>query len=321
MRVKFSLLLIMTWYRVEIIRIYLCVFLAIAFFTLFERKALARFHLRKGPNKVGFGGLPQPLADALKLFTKELPVPHAGAKWLFYACPGLALLIILTLWWIYPVGYTVREGYMGVLFFLCVSSLNAYVLIFAGWSSNSKYAGLGSIRAFAQTISYEIRISLILLFIVLLHGRFSLLLIQKRGIIFWYGLIWWPVTLRWLISCLAETNRTPFDFVEAESELVSGFNVEYGGGGFAVLFIAEYGNIIFIRFFTVRVFFGGYFSFRFLIRQIRFLLKTMLVCYWFIWVRASFPRLRYDMLIELMWKRILPGCLIRWIGLMLYMII
>nr|YP_007317420.1 NADH dehydrogenase subunit 1 [Atrina pectinata]AGA63955.1 NADH dehydrogenase subunit 1 [Atrina pectinata]UZT27166.1 NADH dehydrogenase subunit 1 [Atrina pectinata] len=305
-------------YSLEVISVYLCVFLAVAFFTLFERKALASYHLRKGPNKVGFGGFPQPLADALKLFTKELPVPHAGLSWLFYACPGLALLVMLLLWWMYPVSYGISESFMGVLFFLCVSSLNAYVLMFAGWSSNSKYAGLGSIRAFAQTISYEVSMSLILLFMVVLHGSFSLALIQKSGGMFWYGLIWWPITLSWLISCLAETNRTPFDFVEAESELVSGYNVEYGGGGFAALFIAEYGNIIFISFFTISIFFGSYSSNSYFLSQVSLLLKTMLVCYWFIWVRASFPRLRYDLLMELMWKSVLPGCLMSWMGLVLY---
>lgn len=248
----------MVFYRVEIVRVYLCVFLAVAFFTLLERKALARFHLRKGPNKVGFGGIPQPLADALKLFTKELPIPRVGLRWLFYVCPGLALLVIMLLWWIYPVFYCLGRGQIRILFFICVSRINAYVLMFAGWSSNSKYAGLGAVRAFAQRISYEVRISLILLFAVVLHGRFNLFSIHKSGQYVWFGLIWWPITISWLVSCLAETNRTPFDFVEAESELVSGYNVEYGGGGFASLFIAEYGRIIFIRFLTVRVFFRNY---------------------------------------------------------------
>ena len=284
-----------------------CALLAVAFFTLLERKGLGYFQLRKGPNKVGLIGLPQPLADAVKLFSKELVKPTLVNVFPFLICPSISLFLALVLWIIYSNYFVCRIGGLSILLFLCVSRLGVYRVIGAGWFSNSKYALLGSVRAVAQSISYEVRISLILIRCLLLVGSMRLRVIIKYQFLVWVSFINFFIILIWFVSCVAETHRAPFDFAEGESELVSGFNTEYGGVGFALLFIAEYGNILFIRVLVIGLFFGGVIYLG--LWGIGLCVLVRLVAWLFIWVRASYPRYRYDLLIYLIWKRYLPSVL------------
>lgn len=286
---------------------FVCALLAVAFFTLLERKGLGYFQLRKGPNKVGLIGLPQPLADAIKLFRKELIKPTLVNVFPFLICPFIRLFLGLVLWILYNNYFVCNIGGLSILLFLCVSSLGVYSVMGAGWFSNSKYALLGSVRAVAQRISYEVRISLILLRCLLLAGRMRLSLIIKYQVWVWVVFVNFFIIIMWFVSCVAETHRAPFDFAEGESELVSGFNVEYGGVGFAVLFIAEYRNILFISVLVVSLFFGGVIFIS--IYGIGLCLFVRLVAWLFIWVRARYPRYRYDLLMYLIWKRYLPRVL------------
>lgn len=286
---------------------FICALLAVAFFTLLERKGLGYFQLRKGPNKVGLIGLPQPLADAVKLFRKELVKPTIVNVLPFLICPFIRLFLALVLWILYNNYFICRIGGLRMLLFLCISRLGVYSVIGAGWFSNSKYALLGSVRAVAQSISYEVRMSLILLSCLILVGSLSLSLIIKYQVFVWIFFINFFMILIWFVSCVAETHRAPFDFAEGESELVSGFNIEYGGVGFAVLFIAEYSNILFISVLVVSLFFGGVVFIS--VYGIGLCVMVRLVAWLFIWVRASYPRYRYDLLIYLIWKRYLPTVL------------
>jgi len=282
---------------------YAIALLAIAFYTLIERKFLGYFQLRKGPNKVGLIGLPQPFADAIKLFTKEQSKPTIINQSPFIAAPVLGLILTLILWSIYPHFHPAIFLSFGALFFLCVSRINVYTTFIAGWRSNSKYALLGALRAVAQTISYEVSISLILLGSLTLYTQIDISLISINSIS-WISFILSPLAFIWFITNLAETNRTPFDFAEGESELVSGFNVEYSSGIFALIFIAEYANILIIRLLTV-VFFTGVLL-PSPLTDLSLILKTILIATLFIWVRATIPRIRYDYLIQLTWKGFLP---------------
>lgn len=282
---------------------YAMALLAIAFYTLIERKFLGYFQLRKGPNKVGLMGIPQPFADAIKLFTKEQSKPTITNQSPFIAAPVLGLILTLLLWSIFPHYHPAIFLSFGALFFLCVSRINVYTTFIAGWSSNSKYALLGALRAVAQTISYEVRISLILLRSLTLYIQIDISLISVNSIS-WIIFILRPLAFIWFITNLAETNRTPFDFAEGESELVSGFNVEYRRGMFALIFIAEYANILIISLLRV-VFFTGLLM-PSPIADIALILKTILVATLFIWIRATIPRIRYDFLIQLTWKGFLP---------------
>ena len=293
---------------VSTITTYICILLRVAFFTLLERKGLGYFQIRKGPNKVGLIGLPQPLADAAKLFTKELTKPTLANQSPYLIAPALRLTLALLLWQIYPLSSTRTIYTWGILLFLCVSSLNVYGTLLAGWASNSKYALLGAIRAIAQTISYEVRLALILLFSLFLTRQFNIFLISSFFGFVWPAIIILPVALIWFVSCIAETNRAPFDFAEGESELVSGFNVEYSAGGFALIFIAEYANILVISILSSVLFFGGS---RALFWEIDIIIvfKTFLFSFLFIWFRATLPRFRYDLLIQLAWKAFLPCAL------------
>lgn len=295
---------------------FVCALLAVAFFTLLERKGLGYFQLRKGPNKVGLIGLPQPLADAVKLFSKELIKPTLVNVFPFLICPFIRLFLGLVLWILYNNYFICRIGGLSILIFLCVSRLGVYSVIGAGWFSNSKYALLGSVRAVAQRISYEVRMSLILLSCLVLGGRLSLRLIMKYQVFVWIFFVNFFIMLIWFVSCVAETHRAPFDFAEGESELVSGFNVEYGGVGFAVLFIAEYSNILFISVLVVGLFFGGIIFVRGF--GIGLCLFVRLVAWLFIWVRARYPRYRYDLLIYLIWKSYLPRVLSILVCLVVY---
>nr|YP_009743659.1 NADH dehydrogenase subunit 1 [Euspira pila]QIE11963.1 NADH dehydrogenase subunit 1 [Euspira pila] len=287
---------------------YICVLLAVAFFTLLERKGLSYIQIRKGPNKVGMAGLPQPIADAAKLLTKEIAKPTMANYSPYFLAPIFSFILALLLWQLYPSLYSVSYFKWGILFFLCVSSLNVYGTLLAGWASNSKYALLGSLRAIAQTISYEISMALILLFPLFLVGTFSFSEIKELQEYIWLSFLMFPVSLMWFVTCVAETNRAPFDFAEGESELVSGFNVEYGSAGFALIFLAEYANILIMSLLSALLFFGGP-SMIIFESDIVFMLKILLFAFIFIWVRGSYPRFRYDLLMSLTWKSFLPASL------------
>nr|YP_009107281.1 NADH dehydrogenase subunit 1 [Petrolisthes haswelli]CEH11284.1 NADH dehydrogenase subunit 1 [Petrolisthes haswelli] len=278
----------------------ICVLVGVAFVTLLERKVLGYIQIRKGPNKVGYNGLFQPFADAVKLFSKEQIVPSVSNFIPYYVSPVMSLFISLAAWVIMPYEFGLVNFNMGILFFLCCLSLGVYSIMAAGWSSNCKYSMLGSLRAVAQTISYEVSLALILLSYIFLIGSFDFEMFSIYQENVWLGTLALPLTLIWFASCLAETNRTPFDFSEGESELVSGFNTEYGGGGFALIFMAEYASILFMSMLFSLMFIGGNLDSMF------FYLKLMMVAFIFIWVRGTLPRLRYDKLMNLAWKSFLP---------------
>lgn len=275
--------------------------IAIAFYTLLERKLLGYFQIRKGPNKVIFIGLPQPLADAIKLFLKEQIIQINANISLFIGAPIIRLFLALILWCIYPHQNSSFWIQYGILYFLCISAINVYATFIAGWRSNSKYALLGAYRGVAQTISYEVSISIILLSALILATFMDISIIANyiESIFF---LIIPSLTILWFITTLAETNRTPFDFAEGESELVSGFNIEYGSRRFALIFIAEYCNILFISTITTVIFISSIFKFL----SIYQILITIFLASTFIWIRATYPRIRYDCLIMLTWKSFLP---------------
>ena len=281
----------------------LCFILSIAFLTLLERKVLGYAQTRKGPNKVNLAGIPQPIADVIKLFAKEQPSPTLSNRAPFIIAPVLSLIVRFLLWLIYPNPSPTFIVSFSVLFFLSVSAINVYGTLIAGWASNSKYALLGAIRAIAQTISYEVSIALIILAPLLLIQ--TLQLFQYIEVNIWLIFLIFPTIILWFITTLAETNRAPFDFAEGESELVSGFNVEYGGIKFAFLFIAEYLNILFMSILSALLFMGAGFIF-FANLNIILWIKTILFILLFLWARATIPRIRYDQLISLTWKIFLP---------------
>nr|YP_010985476.1 NADH dehydrogenase subunit 1 [Unedogemmula leucotropis]WOK81720.1 NADH dehydrogenase subunit 1 [Unedogemmula leucotropis] len=287
---------------------YACILLAVAFFTLLERKGLSYIQIRKGPNKVGLMGLPQPIADAAKLLTKEITKPTMANYSPYFLAPVFSFILALLLWQLYPSLYSVSYFKWGILFFLCVSGMNVYGTLLAGWASNSKYALLGSLRAIAQTISYEVSMALVLLFPLFLVGSFNFTEIKESQEFIWFSFLMIPVSLMWFVTCVAETNRAPFDFAEGESELVSGFNIEYGAAGFALIFLAEYANILVMSLFSALLFFGGS-SFLVIESDLGFMLKVLFFAFAFIWVRASYPRFRYDLLMNLTWKGFLPASL------------
>nr|QXM16947.1 NADH dehydrogenase subunit 1 [Neoneuromus coomani] len=295
----------------------ICVMVGVAFLTLLERKVLGYVQIRKGPNKVGFWGIPQPFCDAIKLFTKEQTYPVMSNYLMYYFSPIISLFLVLMTWMVFPMEWGMWSFNLGVLFFLCCLSLGVYTVMIAGWSSNSNYALLGGLRAVAQTISYEVSLALILMSFILLISSFSLFDLYKYQKFIWFMFISFPMMLVWFVSCLAETNRTPFDFAEGESELVSGFNVEYSSGGFALIFLAEYASILFMSMLLILLFIGGdVFSFIFYI-------KLSLISFMFIWVRGTLPRYRYDMLMYLAWKSFLPlslNYLVFFVGLKIFLL-
>lgn len=281
----------------NVIILIIIVLVAVAFITLLERKVLGYIHIRKGPNKVGFMGILQPFGDAIKLFCKEYRGSSVVNFYIFYFRPIFGLFLMLGLWIIIPVQFGLLDFDYGILFFIAVVRLGVYVLLGSGWSSNCGYSLLGSLRAVAQTISYEVRLVLLLLCLCFYVESYNFEVLKDFQFIY-FGVLFFPIMLPFFVSLLAETNRTPFDFAEGESELVSGFNIEYGGVGFSLLFIAEYGMIILISGIFVLVFFGGMSNL--------FCLKICFLRIVFLWVRGTFPRFRYDKLIFLCWRSFLP---------------
>nr|YP_010902381.1 NADH dehydrogenase subunit 1 [Aedes japonicus]UUK33491.1 NADH dehydrogenase subunit 1 [Aedes japonicus]WON66437.1 NADH dehydrogenase subunit 1 [Aedes japonicus] len=278
----------------------ICVMVGVAFLTLLERKVLGYIQIRKGPNKVGFMGLLQPFSDAVKLFTKEQTYPLLSNYIFYYFSPIFSLFLSLLIWMCMPYLVKLYSFNLGVLFFLCITSLGVYTVMVAGWSSNSNYALLGGLRAVAQTISYEVSLALILLSFIFLIGNYNFLNFYLYQKYIWFIVFCFPLALVWFASCLAETNRTPFDFAEGESELVSGFNVEYSSGGFALIFLAEYSSILFMSMLFSVIFLGSD------IYSIMFFFKLVFISFLFIWVRGTLPRFRYDKLMYLAWKSFLP---------------
>nr|BAB92043.1 NADH dehydrogenase subunit 1 [Scotophilus kuhlii] len=294
-------------YLVNLLTLIVPVLLAVAFLTLLERKTLGYMQLRKGPNIVGPYGLLQPIADAVKLFTKEPLQPLMSSPTLFIIAPTLALTLALTMWIPLPMPYPLINMNLSLLFMLAMSSLAVYAILWSGWASNSKYALIGALRAVAQTISYEVTLAIIILSILFMNGSFTLSTLIITQEYTWLLLPSWPLAMMWFISTLAETNRAPFDLTEGESELVSGFNVEYAGGSFALFFLAEYANIIMMNALTVVLFLGVYKNPIFPeLYSMNFVIKTLLLTTLFLWVRASYPRFRYDQLMHLLWKNFLP---------------
>nr|CDN96565.1 NADH dehydrogenase subunit 1 [Cherax quadricarinatus] len=277
-----------------------CVLVGVAFVTLLERKILGYIQIRKGPNKLGILGLLQPFSDAIKLFVKEQNSPVVSNFLPYYLSPVFGLFIALILWSVIPYDLGLVDFDMGMLFFLCCLSLGVYPLLSAGWASNCKYSLLGSLRAVAQTISYEVSLALILLSYVFLVGSFSFMELSYYQESMWFVWLTFPLSMVWLGSCLAKMNRTPFDFAEGESELVSGFNTEYSSGGFVLIFMAEYVSILFMSGVSTLLFLGGS------VLSLGFYMKLVMVSFTFIWVRGTLPRLRYDKLMYMAWKSFLP---------------
>nr|YP_009493370.1 NADH dehydrogenase subunit 1 [Echinaster brasiliensis]AWK29634.1 NADH dehydrogenase subunit 1 [Echinaster brasiliensis] len=283
------------------------VLVSVAFLTLVERKVLGYMQLRKGPNIVGPFGLLQPIADGLKLFIKETLKPSVASPYLFFFSPALFLGVVLILWCFLPLGCSVLEVDFSVLLVMGLSSLCVYSFLGSGWSSNSNYSFLGAVRAVAQTVSYEISLGVVFFILVLFCGGYSFMVVRSSQEVVWLFLGCLPVFLVWFVSTLAETNRAPFDLTEGESEIVSGYNVEYAGGPFAIFFISEYASIIFMNLLSSLLFFGGSpFVGIFPLDVFLVSLECGFLVVLFLWVRASYPRFRYDQLMYLTWKSYLP---------------
>ena len=276
------------------------VLLRVAFIILLERKVLRYIQIRKGPNRVRLIGLFQSFGDAVKLFVREQSSPIYSNVGVYYFSPVLAIFVILLIWLVYPLEFGGLNFVYSLIFMFCCLGAGIYILMLRGWSSNSNYALIGAIRGVSQTISYEVRLIFLFLSIIVLMRGFGLKNLHLNQEYIWFFVFILPIFLCWLVTILAETNRSPFDFAEGESELVSGFNIEYGRGGFALLFLAEYGIIIFISYILVLIFLGGY-DVILLVN-----LRGLGLCFYFLWVRGMLPRFRYDKLIYLVWRRILP---------------
>lgn len=305
--------------------------LAVAYLTYAERKVIAAIQLRKGPNVVGPLGLLQPIADAVKLLFKEIILPQKASKVVFILAPMVTFILALIGWAVIPFGQgmVLADINIGVLYLLAVSSLGVYGIIMAGWASNSKYAFLGAIRSSAQMISYEVSIGLVIICVLIATGSLNLsqIIEAQATMDWWVKLLLFPMMVVFFISILAETNRLPFDLPEAESELVAGYNVEYSSMIFAMFFLGEYANMILTSALLVILFWSGWLPIidlpwlYYIPGFIWFIFKVSIVLFCFLWVRATFPRYRYDQLMRLGWKVFLPLTLF-WVvlisGVLLY---
>nr|YP_009234326.1 NADH dehydrogenase subunit 1 [Gloydius shedaoensis]AMC18036.1 NADH dehydrogenase subunit 1 [Gloydius shedaoensis]AMC18049.1 NADH dehydrogenase subunit 1 [Gloydius shedaoensis] len=281
------------------------ILIAVAFLTLLERKLLGYMQLRKGPNLVGPLGLLQPIADGLKLITKETTKPTLSSPLLFTLSPIMALSLALISWAPVPMPNALTNMNLGLLFIMAMSGMFTYTILWSGWSSNSKYPLMGAIRAVAQIISYEVTLGLIIISLAIISGGYSLSSFTEVQEHSWLLFGSWPLAMMWFTSTLAETNRSPFDLTEGESELVSGFNLEFSAGPFALLFLAEYTNILLMNTLSVMMFLNPGNSNPELF-TINLMTKTMILTALFLWIRASYPRFRYDQLMHLLWKQYLP---------------
>ena len=300
---------------IDVLVVLLPVLLSVAFMTIIERKQLAAMQRRVGPNTVGYYGVLQPFSDALKLILKETVVPSQSNKALFYLSPVSTLVFSLLGWAIIPFGQglTLSDFSMGILYTLALSSLGIYGVLFSGWSANSKYAFLGSLRSTAAMISYELILSSAVLIVILLTGSFNFTTIIEQQQAIWFIVPLLPIFIFYFISILAETSRTPFDLQEAESELVAGFFTEHSSVPFVFFFLAEYSSIVLFSTITAILFLGGYNMPEIFVndsiinlQSIILGLKTCIFCFMFVWFRATLPRLRYDQLISLCWLNLLP---------------
>ena len=318
----------MIWTVMKIMTIVLPLMVVVAYMTLAERKVIGYMQSRIGPNRAGFRGVLQPIADAIKLIFKEIVFPSASNRYLFLVAPILSFVPALVVWSVFPFapGLVLADINAGVLLVLAMSSLGVYGLLLSGWASNSKYAMFGAMRACGQTVSYEIPMGFSLVGVLMAAGSMNLteiVLHQGGGILHWYWLPLLPLFLVYWISGLAETNRAPFDVAEGESEIVAGFHVEYSGMGFALFFLAEYANMVFISALAALFFLGGWLSpfegstwlpsFLDWLRQdslVWLLFKTSLFLLLYLWFRATYPRYRYDQIMRLGWKVLIPVTLV-----------
>jgi NADH-quinone oxidoreductase subunit H len=299
---------------VKILLIAVPLLLAVAWFTLLERKIMAGIHRRRGPNVVGAWGLLQPLADGLKLILKETILPSSANTVIFIIAPILTFTLAVVGWAVIPVGsgMVLANVDLGILYLFAISSLGVYGIIMSGWASNSKYAFLGGLRSAAQMVSYEVSIGFIIITVLICVGSLNLseIVMAQKGI--WFGIPLFPMFLMFFISALAETNRHPFDLPEAEAELVAGYNVEYSSMTFGLFFLGEYGNMILMSAMTTILFLGGWLPpidnnfFNLIPGFIWFIIKVSFLLFVFLWVRATLPRYRYDQLMSLGWKLFLP---------------
>jgi NADH-quinone oxidoreductase subunit H len=298
----------------EVLAIIVPLLIAVAYLTFAERKVLAAAQLRKGPNVVGWFGLLQPIADGAKLLFKETVIPTGANRIVFLAAPIVTFSLSLVAWAVIPfdAGMVVANINVGILYLFAISSLGVYGIIMAGWSSNSKYAFLGALRSAAQMVSYEVSIGFVMVSVLLCVGSLNLQAIVLAQKNIWFCLPLLPMFVVFFISGLAETNRSPFDLVEGESELVAGFFVEYSSMSFALFYLGEYANMILMSAMTSILFLGGWLAplgvapFTWVPGPIWFALKIAFVLFCFLWVRATFPRFRYDQLMRLGWKVFLP---------------
>jgi NADH-quinone oxidoreductase subunit H len=313
---------------IKIVAIILVLLLTVAYLTFFERKVLGYIQVRIGPNRVGPRGLFQPFADIIKLLCKEIIIPNASNRYLFIAAPIISLGTSIAAWSVIPFQKSVVLANInaGVLFALALSSLGVYGILIAGWASNSKYAMFGALRAAAQSISYEICMGFALVGVMMAAGSLNfqaIVIAQEGGIWHWYWLPLLPLFLVYWISGVAETNRLPFDVAEGESEIVAGFHVEYSGTAFALFFLAEYANMVLISALISLLFLGGWLSpfqgipyletwFSFVPGVAWFLLKLSFFLFVYLWIRGTFPRYRYDQIMRLGWKILLPVTIV-WI--------
>ncbi|MFW0072365.1 MAG: NADH-quinone oxidoreductase subunit NuoH [Coxiella-like endosymbiont] len=321
-------ILILIWIIIKIIIILIPILIFVAFLTFAERKVISYIQARVGPNQVGFHGFAQPIADVFKLLFKEIIVPTSSNRYLYFIAPVLSLAPALVAWSVIPFakGWVLTNVNAGLLFLFSMSSLGVYGILVAGWASNSKYAFFGALRSAAQVISYEIPMGFALVGVLIAAGTMNLqdiVLRQAGGIWHWFWLPLLPLFLVYWITAVAETNRAPFDVAEGESEIVAGFHVEYSGITFALFFLAEYSNMVLVSAIITVIFLGGWLSpfqgipvlqsvFAWIPGIVWFLLKLSLFIFTYFWIRATFPRYRYDQIMHFCWKILIPVTLV-WI--------